>query len=124
LVISRHGSPEITPAVAKASAGAVEHLRVCQVAGIPQCLEQLKAAGFWTVGLAGEADTDYLEGDYRGTTALVVGGEGEGLHRLVRARCDQLVRLPMRGQVTSLNAAVAASIVLYEALRQRRGGSE
>jgi 23S rRNA (guanosine2251-2'-O)-methyltransferase len=110
--------------VAKASAGAVEHLRICQVPGIPQALERLKAAGYWTVGLAGEADTDYDVAKYTGSTAIVVGAEGGGLHQLVRRRCDQLVRIPMLGRVGSLNAAVAASVVMYEALRQRRAAGE
>lgn len=120
VVIPRHRSAEITPAVAKASAGAVEHLRISMVAGLAQALERLKQDGYWTVGLAGEADLDYDRARYDGKVALVVGSEGEGLHRLVRDRCDQLVRLPMLGRVDSLNAAVAASLVMYEALRQRR----
>ncbi|HXA43398.1 MAG TPA: 23S rRNA (guanosine(2251)-2'-O)-methyltransferase RlmB [Candidatus Solibacter sp.] len=123
IVIPRHRSAEITPAVAKASAGAVEHLRVAMVSSLAQTLERLKQDGYWTVGLAGEAEMDYGDAKYDGRVALVVGSEGEGLHRLVRDRCDQLVSLPMLGRVGSLNAAVAASIVLYEALRQRRRSS-
>jgi 23S rRNA (guanosine2251-2'-O)-methyltransferase len=121
IVISRHRAAEVTPAVAKASAGAVEHLRICQVASIAQALERIKAAGYWVVGLAGDAPTVYHDANLGGATALVVGAEGEGLHRLARERCDQLVRLPMLGKVSSLNAAVAVSIVLFEALRQRAG---
>jgi 23S rRNA (guanosine2251-2'-O)-methyltransferase len=120
VLIPRHRSAEVTPAVAKASAGAVEHLRIAMVGSLAQVIDRLKQEGYWTVGLAGEADTDYAGARYDGKLALVVGSEGEGLHRLVRQRCDQLVRLPMLGQVSSLNAAVAASVVLYEALRQRR----
>jgi 23S rRNA (guanosine2251-2'-O)-methyltransferase len=120
LLLPRHRAAEITPAVAKASAGAVEHLEVAMVSSLAQSLERLKQAGYWTIGLAGEAETDYDNARYQGPIALVVGSEGEGLHRLVRERCDQLVRLPMLGRVSSLNAAVAASIVLYEAVRQRR----
>jgi 23S rRNA (guanosine2251-2'-O)-methyltransferase len=120
MILSRTRSPEITPAVAKASAGAVEHLRIAQVGNVSQALEKLRDRGFTTVGLAGESDLDYDRADYRGPCAIVVGAEGEGLHRLVRERCDQLVRLPMLGKVESLNAGVAAAIVLYEALRQRR----
>jgi 23S rRNA (guanosine2251-2'-O)-methyltransferase len=120
IVLPRHRSAEITPAVAKASAGAVEYLRVAMVSSLAQALERLKQYGYWTVGLAGESDVDYGDANYGGKVALVVGSEGEGLHRLVRDRCDQLVRLPMLGRVGSLNAAVAASIALYEALRQRR----
>jgi 23S rRNA (guanosine2251-2'-O)-methyltransferase len=119
VVLSRNRAPEITPAVAKASAGAVEHLRICQVGSIAQALERLRDAGYWAVGLAAEGEVDYTEARYEGRLALVVGSEGRGLHRLVRERCDQVVRLPMLGEVSSLNAAVAASIVMFEALRQR-----
>jgi len=121
VVVARTGSPEVTPAVAKASAGAVEHLRIAQVGRIAQALERLHAAGFWIVGLAGESELAYDRAEYRGRAAIVVGAEGQGLHHLVRERCDQLVRLPMLGKVESLNAGVAAAVVLYEALRQRSG---
>ena len=119
VVFPRHRAAEVTPAVAKASAGAVEHMRLVQVAGVPQALERLKAAGFWAVGLAAEADTVYHQARLTGRVAVVIGAEGEGLHRLAAERCDQLLRLPMLGQVTSLNAAAAAAIVIYEVLRQR-----
>lgn len=123
VLIPRHRSTEVTAAVAKASAGAVEHLRLGMVSSLAQVLERLKREGYWTVGLTGEAELDYDRARYDGKLVLVVGSEGEGLHRLVRQRCDQLVRLPMLGRVSSLNAAVAASIVLYEAMRQRRCGA-
>ena len=123
VVISRNRAPEITPAVAKVSAGAVEHLRICQVGSVAQAVDSIRAAGYWVVGLAGDGDVDYTDARYAGRVAVVVGSEGRGLHRLVRERCDQVVRLPMLGQVSSLNAAVAASIVLFEALRQRKGAS-
>jgi 23S rRNA (guanosine2251-2'-O)-methyltransferase len=120
ILLPKHRAAEITPAVAKASAGAVEYLRVAMVSSLAQALERLKPGGYWSIGLAGEADLDYDRARYQGPIALVVGSEAEGLHRLVRQRCDQLVRMPMLGRVTSLNAAVATSIVLYEAVRQRR----
>lgn len=120
VVIPRHRATEVTPAVAKASAGAVEYLRLVQVAGIPQALERLKHSGFWVVGLAAESDTLHHEARLTGKLAVVVGAEGEGLHRLAAERCDQLLRLPMLGRVTSLNAAAATVVVLYEALRQRK----
>jgi 23S rRNA (guanosine2251-2'-O)-methyltransferase len=123
VLIPRHRSAEVTAAVAKASAGAVEHLRLAMVSSLAQVLERLKREGYWTVGLAGEAELDYDRARYEGKLVLVVGSEGEGLHRLVRQRCDQLVRLPMLGRVGSLNVAVAASIVLYEAVRQRHSGA-
>ena len=120
VIFPRHRAAEVTPAVAKASAGAVEHMRLVQVAGVPQTLERLKAAGFWVVGLAAEADTVYHRARLTGRVAVVIGAEGEGLHRLAAERCDQLLRLPMLGHVTSLNAGAAAAIVIYEVLRQRQ----
>ena len=87
-----------------------------------RAIEQLKAAGVCTVGLAGEGGEVYDEVDLTLPTAIVVGAEGAGLRRLVRERCDRLVRIPMHGQVSSLNASVAASVVLFEARRQRRQG--
>ncbi|TMD16420.1 MAG: 23S rRNA (guanosine(2251)-2'-O)-methyltransferase RlmB [Chloroflexi bacterium] len=119
IVLSHNRSPEITPAVVKASAGAAEHLRYARVANLAQALETLKARGFWAVGLAGEAATAYTSFDYRRPLVLLIGAEGEGLHQLLRKRCDALVRIPMLGRVESLNAAVAGSILLYEVLRQR-----
>ncbi|HEV1998697.1 MAG TPA: 23S rRNA (guanosine(2251)-2'-O)-methyltransferase RlmB [Candidatus Dormibacteraeota bacterium] len=120
VVFPRHRATEVTPAVAKASAGAVEYLQLVQVAGIPQALERLKKAGFWVVGLAAESGTLHHEARLTGKLAVVVGAEDEGLHRLAAERCDQLLRLPMLGRVTSLNAAAATVVVLYEALRQRQ----
>jgi 23S rRNA (guanosine2251-2'-O)-methyltransferase len=120
VVIQRRRAVGITPAVVHASAGAVEHLLVTQVTNLVDAIGRLKREDLWVVGLeaAGEALL-YHEADLTGPLALVVGSEGEGLRRLVRERCDFLVRLPMCGQVTSLNASVAGSIVLYEVSRQR-----
>ena len=109
-------------AAAKASAGAVAHVRIAQVVNIARALDELKDAGVWTVGLAGEAEKDYTEVDLAGSTAIVLGAEGAGLRRLVREKCDFLARIPMRGHVSSLNVSVAAGITLFEALRQRRSG--
>ena len=106
-------------AAAKASAGALAHVRIADVVNIARALEELKEAGVWTVGLAGEAAKRYDEIDFTLPTALVVGAESTGLRRLVRERCDWLVSIPLRGQVQSLNASVAAGIVLFEAVRQR-----
>jgi 23S rRNA (guanosine2251-2'-O)-methyltransferase len=107
-------------AAAKASAGAVAHVKVAEVVNIARALEELKDAGVWTVGLAGDALKRYDEVDLTLPTALVVGAEGTGLRRLVRDRCDWLVSIPMRGQVNSLNVSVATGIALFEALRQRQ----
>ena len=115
---SRHAAP-LGGATAKASAGAVAHVKVADVVNIARALEDLKQGGVWTVGLAGDATTRYDRIDYTLPTAIVVGAEGAGLRRLVRERCDWLVSIPMRGHVQSLNVSVATGIVLFEALRQR-----
>ncbi len=107
-------------AAAKASAGAVAHVRIAQVVNIARAIDELKAAGIWTIGLAGESDTAYTDVDLAGPSAIVLGAEGSGLRRLVREKCDFVVRIPMRGRVSSLNVSVAAGVALFEALRQRR----
>ncbi|MBP1634274.1 MAG: rlmB 1 [Acidobacteria bacterium] len=106
-------------AAAKASAGALAHVRVASVVNIARALEELKAAGVWTVGLAGDAPVAYSEVDLTLPSAIVLGAEGSGLRRLVRERCDVRAAVPMRGHVGSLNVSVTAGIVLFEALRQR-----
>lgn len=116
---TRRAAP-LDGAAAKASAGAVAHVRVADVVNIARALEELKAAGVWVVGLAGDAPRLYDEVDYTGPTALVLGAEGSGMRRLVRERCDWQVRIPMAGRVDSLNVSVAAGVVLFEAVRQRR----
>lgn len=103
----------------KASAGAAAHVRIATVVNIARAVDELKQAGVWTVGLAAEARERYDDVDLTLPTALVLGAEGAGLRRLVRERCDRLVSIPMQGRVSSLNAAVAAGVVLFEALRQR-----
>jgi 23S rRNA (guanosine2251-2'-O)-methyltransferase len=115
---SRHAAP-LGGAAAKASAGAVSHVRVADVVNIARALEELKERGVWTVGLAGDATKRYDEIDLTLPTAVVVGAEGAGLRRLVRERCDWLASIPMRGHVESLNVSVATGIVLFEGVRQR-----
>ena len=115
---SRHAAP-LGGATAKASAGAVSHVKIAEVVNIARALESLKQAGVWTVGLVGDAPRRYDELDLTLPTALVVGAEGVGLRRLVRERCDWLASIPMRGHVQSLNVSVAAGVVLFEAVRQR-----
>lgn len=105
---------------AKASAGAAAVVKVATVVNIARALEELKEAGVWTVGFAGEGREAYDVVDFTLPTAIVVGGEGEGLRRLTRDRCDRLVRIPMSGSVDSLNVSVAAGVALFEAARQRR----
>jgi len=116
---SRHAA-RLDGAAAKASAGAVAHVKIAEVVNIARALEILKSAGVWTVGLAGDAPKRYDEVDLTQPTALVVGAEGAGLRRLVRERCDWLVSIPMQGHVGSLNVSVATGIALFEAARQRR----
>jgi 23S rRNA (guanosine2251-2'-O)-methyltransferase len=119
VIIPEHRAAGLTPAVDKSSAGAVEHLLVAQVTNLTRTVDALKKGGVWVVGLAGEAAQDYDRVDLDRPLALVVGNEGKGIGRLLREHCDFLVRLPMRGKINSLNAAVAGSIVLYAAWRQR-----
>jgi len=105
---------------AKASAGALAHVKIAEVVNIARAVEELKEAGVWTIGLAAEASDAYDAIDLTVPTALVLGAEGAGLRRLVRERCDRLASIPMRGHVGSLNVSVAAGVVLFEAVRQRR----
>ena len=105
---------------AKASAGALAHVKLAEVVNIARAVEELKESGVWTVGLAGEGPESYDAIDFTLPTAVVLGAEGAGLRRLVRERCDRLASIPMRGQVGSLNVSVAAGIVLFEAVRQRK----
>jgi 23S rRNA (guanosine2251-2'-O)-methyltransferase len=116
---TRHAA-KLDGAAAKASAGALSHVKIAQVVNVARALEELKDAGIWTVGLAENAGKRYDEVDLTLPTALVVGAEGTGLRRLVRERCDWLVTIPMHGQVESLNVSVATGVALYEAVRQRR----
>jgi 23S rRNA (guanosine2251-2'-O)-methyltransferase len=116
---SRHAA-RLDGAAAKASAGAVSHVRIAEVVNIARALEDLKQAGVWTVGLSGDAPKRYDEIDWTVPTAVVVGAEGTGLRRLVAERCDWLAAIPMAGHVQSLNVSVAAAVALFEAVRQRR----
>ena len=115
----------VTPAVVAASAGASEHVRVAQVTNLVHTLEMLKAAGIWVVGLDSDPSIrSFEEVDFDMQLVLVVGAEGTGLSRLMRRTCDILVRLPMRGQMESLNASVAGGVVLYAALASRGFSAE
>jgi 23S rRNA (guanosine2251-2'-O)-methyltransferase len=109
----------LTETVAKAAAGALEYVPVARAANVVRLLEELKGRGVWTIGTAAGAETSYADWDWTQPCALLLGGEGEGLRRLVRERCDVLVGIPLRGQIESLNVSVAAGVVLYEAVRQR-----
>ena len=120
VVVQNRRSAARDGAAAKASAGAVAHVKIAEVVNIARAVEELKDAGVWTVGLAGEAADAYDAMDFRVPTAVVLGAEGSGLRRLVRERCDHLASIPMHGHVGSLNVSVAAGIVLFEAVRQRK----
>jgi 23S rRNA (guanosine2251-2'-O)-methyltransferase len=109
----------LTETAAKAAAGALEHISVARAPNLARLLEDLKERNIWTVGTTGDAQTSYTAWDWTQPVALFLGGEGAGLHRLVRERCDALVSIPVRGHIESLNVSVAAGVVLYEALRQR-----
>ena len=119
VVVPRDRAAGITPVVHKASAGAVDRVALVQVTNLARALRQLKQAGVWLVGLAGDAGRTLHETDLSGPIAIVMGSEGEGLRRLTAEECDFLVRIPMAGPVESLNVSVATGIALFEALRQR-----
>ena len=120
VVIPERRAAGVTPAAVRASAGAAEHVRVAQVTNLVRAMEWLKAEGVWLAGLEALPGAQlYTQADLRGPLGLVVGSEGQGLARLVRETCDFLIRLPMHGQVESLNAGVAGAIALYEVRRQR-----
>ncbi len=120
VVIPRDRAAGVTPAAAKASAGAVEHCPVARVTNLSQALAALQEAGVWTVATDAGGDDDLTAVDLTLPTAVVVGSEGAGVRPLVRRNCDRVVRIPMKGKVGSLNASAAAAIVLYEAARQRK----
>lgn len=109
----------ITPAVVRASAGAVEYINIARVANISQAVETLKKNGVWVTGIDMDGQTDYRALDFTLPSAIVIGGEGQGLSDLVRRRCDWVASIPMKGKIMSLNASVAAAVVMYEVLRQR-----
>lgn len=119
VVVPTRRSAELGVAAAKASAGAIEHVRVAEVTNISQALEVLKRRGLWIAGFAHDGATRWDQLDYTGPTAVVFGGEEAGMRRLVRSHCDFVGAIPMRGAVASLNVAVAVGVVLFEALRQR-----
>ena len=121
VVIPKRRSAGLTAIVDKASAGAAEHMLIARVPNLPAALEELKRRGLWIYGTAADGSSELWHTDFSGPMALVIGSEGDGMGRLVRESCDFTVSLPMRGRVSSLNAAAAASIVMYEVLRQRSG---
>ncbi len=120
LLLPSRRAAGLTAAVERVSAGALEHVRVARVGNLAQALERCRAAGWWIVGLDAAAPTLLWQFDLRPATVVVVGSEGRGLHALIRAKCDALVRIPLAAGVASLNAAMAAGIALFEVVRQRQ----
>jgi len=121
VVVPAHGSATVTPAVARASAGAVEHLPVAVVPNLARYLADIKRPDLWSYAAAADADATLWETDFTGGTVFVLGAEGRGLRPLVRRTCDAAVRIPLAGQIESLNVSVAAALLLFEATRQRSG---
>jgi 23S rRNA (guanosine2251-2'-O)-methyltransferase len=119
VIVPAHGSATVTPAVARASAGAVEHLPVAVVPNLARYLSEVKRGDFWIYAAAGDATTTMWDADLTGGLALVFGAEGKGLRPLVRKTCDDAISIPLDGHVESLNVSVAAALMLYEARRQR-----
>ena len=119
VIIPERRAVGLTDTVAKSSAGAIEHVKVAKTANLNRLIEDLKARNIWVVGTSGDATTNYTDWDWRQPSALVLGAEGCGLHRLVAENCDVLVKIPMYGKIDSLNVSVAAGVILFEARRQR-----
>jgi 23S rRNA (guanosine2251-2'-O)-methyltransferase len=119
IIVPRHNSAEITPAVVRASAGAAEHMPVAMETNLVNVIKQLKKNGLWIVAADMDGEQDYFNCSMPSPTALVVGGEGQGIRRLVKENCDLVVRIPMNGSIQSLNASVATALIIYEILRQR-----
>lgn len=119
VIIPKRRSVGLSAVVAKASAGAVEHIKVARVTNLVSAMEELKEKGVWIYGTAAEGSIPMYQADLRGPSAIVIGSEGDGMSRLVAQNCDVTVHIPMKGRITSLNASAAASILLYEAVRQR-----
>jgi 23S rRNA (guanosine2251-2'-O)-methyltransferase len=122
VVIPKHRAADVTAAVVKASAGAAEHVNTVKITNLNETIRMLKEANVWVVGTDGEAEKNFYDYDYRQPVALIIGNEGNGLRRLVRENCDELVKIPMAGKMSSLNASVAAALVLFEVTRQRKWG--
>ncbi|MDI6802376.1 MAG: 23S rRNA (guanosine(2251)-2'-O)-methyltransferase RlmB [Bacteroidota bacterium] len=120
VIIPKHNAAPVTSSVTKASAGAVEYVAMARVTNIAQTIDELKENGVWIVGTDSSADKKYTELDYKIPLALVVGSEGRGMRRLVKEKCDFLVKIPLFGKIESLNASVAAALLVYEVVRKRK----
>ncbi|SET73192.1 23S rRNA (guanosine2251-2'-O)-methyltransferase [Natronincola peptidivorans] len=123
IIIPKRRSVGLTATVAKTSAGAIEYVPVAKVSNIAQTIEKLKEQGVWIAGADMGGESDYFDADLKGAMGLVIGSEGKGISRLVKEKCDYLVKIPMVGKVASLNASVAAATLMYEIFRQRNNSS-
>jgi len=121
VLLPQRRSCPLSATVAKTSAGAIEYVPVARIGNVTQAIDKLKKQGIWVVGADADGDKNYFDIDFTDPVLIVVGNEGKGLGRLVKQQCDYLVRIPMRGRISSLNASVACSLLLYEVLRQRDG---
>ena len=121
VIVPKRRSAGLTAVVAKASAGALEYVPVARVANITAAIKELKKAGVWVFGTAADGDRMLYDADLKGPAAIVIGNEGQGISRLVADNCDFMVSIPMKGEISSLNASAAAAVLMYEAVRQRNG---
>jgi 23S rRNA (guanosine2251-2'-O)-methyltransferase len=119
IILTKHNSATITSTVTKTSAGATEHLKICQVNNLSQTIDELKENGFWIVGSSLENAKNFTEADYKIPIVLIVGNEEKGIRKLTASKCDFLIKIPMKGKIQSLNVSVATGILLFEILRQR-----
>ena len=121
VIVPKRRSAGVTPIISKTSAGAVEHIAVARVSNITAAIKELQKAGVWVFGTAADGETRLWDADFKGAAAIVIGSEGRGMGRLVAESCDFKVSIPMFGKISSLNASASAAILLYEAVRQRKG---
>ena len=119
IIYKKHNSVKLSDTVAKVASGALEHVKVCEVTNITNTLKELKDKGYWIVGSDASAKIDYQDVDYNRNIVMVIGSEGEGISRLVKEECDYVISLPMKGKVNSLNASVAAGILIYNVVSSR-----
>ncbi len=121
IIIPKRRAVGLTPVVAKTSAGAIEYVPVCRVTNVARTIETLKAKNIWVAGADMAGEQTHFKSNFKGNIAIVMGSEGKGITRLVKEKCDFLVNIPMQGKVSSLNASVAASVIMYEVYKQRLG---
>lgn len=121
VVIAKDRAVEVTPTVTKVSVGATEYMPICKVTNIARTIDKLKEKGYWISAADMDGEKAFFESDFKGNVGIVVGSEGSGIRRLVKDKCDFIVNIPMKGKIESLNASVAASILMYEVVRQNNG---